>query len=510
MRSLVLAGVALAAFAIAGPARAADLPSLPAKAPPAPAAPVYDWSGFYIGANAGYGVAVDPITQTFTQPGFTDTSTIASRVTPRGGLFGAQLGYNVQAGHLVYGVEGDLQWTGRHDTSCGLGCFTDIIVTSTESAEQRLKWFGTARGRLGWSNDGWLFYVTGGAAWGVVDATTAQSLVMLGVPLIAGSNTTRFVKAGGVVGGGAEVRLGGPWTAKFEFLYVDLGSISDTMVLPPPAVAAGLTTNSAIHDHIVRIGLNYKFNNAGPAAAADVPALPLKAPPRTMAQAYDWSGFYVGANAGYGLATDPFDQLSSNGLPIASSVNSRVTPKGGLFGGQLGYNVQAGHVVFGVEGDLQWANQHDTAGCGLACSIAGGGGGVTFGSAEQRIKWFGTARGRLGWASDGWLFYVTGGAARGAIDATTGYSDSTGVAAASTTSFTKTGAVVGAGTELRLAGPWTAKVEYLHINFGAISDTLASPVIFAPLTTNSTIHDNVVRAGLNYKFDGSGPPVTAH
>lgn len=226
----------------------------------------------------------------------------------------------------------------------------------------------------------------------------------------------------------------------------------------------------------------------------------------------DWSGFYIGANAGYGLGTDPFNQTDSVAGTVASvsSINSRVTPQGGLFGGQLGYNVQAGHLVFGAEGDLQWADQHDTAGCGQTClnepsvSFAG-----TDGSAEQRIKWFGTARGRFGWANDGWLFYVTGGAAWAGIDATTAFSETFGAAAlarTNTTSFTKSGAVIGGGAELQVAGPWTAKVEYLFIDFGSISDTLnLTRVAPETLTTDSAIHDHIIRVGLNYKFNWGGP-----
>ena len=100
----------------------------------------------------------------------------------------------------------------------------------------------------------------------------------------------------------------------------------------------------------------------GVARAAD---LPLKAAP---APVYSWTGFYVGLNGGYGLAEDPFSQtLTGGGLTESSSINSRVTPNGGIFGGQLGYNYQSGHAVFGVEGDFQWSGQRDTAGCGLEC-----------------------------------------------------------------------------------------------------------------------------------------------
>jgi outer membrane immunogenic protein len=126
----------------------------------------------------------------------------------------------------------------------------------------------------------------------------------------------------------------------------------------------------------------------GVARAAD---LPMKAAP-VPAPIYTWTGFYVGLNAGYGLAEDPFRQtIATVGLIESSSINSRVTPNGAIAGGQIGYNFQSGHAVFGVEGDFQWSGQRDTAGCGIECiNVAGL--VATVGTAAQNIKWFGTAR----------------------------------------------------------------------------------------------------------------------
>jgi outer membrane immunogenic protein len=240
-----------------GVARAADLPL---KAPPAP---VYSWTGFYGGINAGYGLAEDPFSQTIASAGIVESSSISSRVNPNGGIFGGQFGYNYQSGHTVLGVEGDFQWSGQRDTAgCGLICFTGLGTTATEgSAEQSIKWFGTARGRLGWADNGWLVYITGGGAWAGVDATTALSESGAGVSL-AQSNTTSLTRGGWVIGAGTEVRISGPWSAKFEYLYMDLGGISDTLTITQPGFGAigSLTTNSEIHDHIIRAGLNYKLN----------------------------------------------------------------------------------------------------------------------------------------------------------------------------------------------------------------------------------------------------------
>jgi outer membrane immunogenic protein len=136
-----------------------------------------------------------------------------------------------------------------------------------------------------------------------------------------------------------------------------------------------------------------------PAGAADLPtAFPTKAP--ALAALYNWTGFYVGANLGYGWAngTDSFT-VNPGGATVGTSGNL----SGIVGGGQLGYNWQVSSLVFGIEGDLDAADQSRTAAapCGAGCTV----------SATDRVRWFGTIRGRVGFAADRWLFYVTGGAA---------------------------------------------------------------------------------------------------
>src|ERR1700684_327329 len=107
-----------------------------------------------------------------------------------------------------------------------------------------------------------------------------------------------------------------------------------------------------------------------PALAAD---MRLKAPPPAV-PTWSWNGFYVGLHAGYSGANDPFNQTLATDVGVSSSsIDSRVTPNGGLFGGQAGYNYQTGNIVLGVEGDLQWSREHDTAGGGLGGLLGGGG-----------------------------------------------------------------------------------------------------------------------------------------
>ena len=126
---------------------------------------------------------------------------------------------------------------------------------------------------------------------------------------------------------------------------------------------------------------------------------------------------------------------------------------------------------------------------------------------SENIDWVGTARGRLGWAQDHWLLYVTGGGAwtrvntNLAINCPLGCGNLLGptVGAGSVTS-NKDGWVIGAGAEVMLAANWTAKVEYQHLDFGTVSQTVIGAPVASYVTLNDKIRDNIIRFGVNYKF----------
>ena len=201
----------------------------------------------------------------------------------------------------------------------------------------------------------------------------------------------------------------------------------------------------------------------GAANAADIArrqAMPMKAP--AYYAPYNWTGFYVGINGGGGFGRSDFSPPFTTG-----SFNT----SGGLVGGTVGYNWQMGQAVFGLEGDIDWSNIRGSAVCG----------GVT--SCETRNNWLGTARGRLGYAFDRFMPYVTGGLAVGDIN--------TSIAGAGSAHDTKAGWTLGGGLEAAIAGPWTAKVEYLYVDLGRSASIVGSDAKF---------NANIVRAGLNYRF----------
>ena len=156
-----------------GAASAADMP---VKAPyvKAPVAMVYDWTGFYIGVNAGVGIGRDYTRMAIPAgPSFE-----ASYLNPQGGLGGGQIGYNWQSpntflGAIVLGVEADIQGTGMRDNySCLIGC----LPAQNLNYNQRLDWFGTVRGRVGLATGPVLSYVTGGWAYGSVKTTVTETI----------------------------------------------------------------------------------------------------------------------------------------------------------------------------------------------------------------------------------------------------------------------------------------------------------------------------------------------
>ena len=288
MKRILLAALLVAS---AVPALAADLP-VKARPMVAPVA-VWNWDGFYIGLNGGYSWG-----RSRTSVNYFNTTTGLGIVPPagsitdasfnlNGGVFGGQVGYNWQSGSWLFGLEADAQWTGQRGSAaflCAAGvvpvpgaaplpgaCFPGSTflppgtLGATLSVDQRLEWFGTVRGRLGMLvSPSVLLYATGGLAYGSLktDAVLA-SLTPGGLPVAAASSSST-THAGWTIGAGIEGHLGGNWTGKLEYLYMDLGSFSTTVALPAAIIGANI--ESRITDNIFRAGINYHFS-PGPVMA---------------------------------------------------------------------------------------------------------------------------------------------------------------------------------------------------------------------------------------------------
>jgi outer membrane immunogenic protein len=243
MKKFCIGIAALGALGVA-PAFAADMA---VKAPPAPPPPAWSWTGFYVGANAGYGWGVNNSPVSYTNNlGVTVTS---SGPDAKGGFGGGQIGYNWQTGAAVLGIEADIQGAGLRNTVSGITSDGLTLFSGT----QKLNWFGTVRGRLGYAFNRTLVYVTGGYAGGHVSDTVL--LTGVGVSdLLTGSPRHN----GSTIGGGLEYLIAKNWSAKAEYQYIDLGHES----LFGVSTGGTPVTTSSIRNRFntVRVGLNYHFN----------------------------------------------------------------------------------------------------------------------------------------------------------------------------------------------------------------------------------------------------------
>jgi outer membrane immunogenic protein len=244
MKRLFLATTAFVVLAAAS-AGAADMSVGPAYAPPPAPFPVYSWTGIYWGGNVGYSWGQSRNDRTLV--GFGVTASEKQDVD--GAIGGIQTGYNYQFGAWVLGLETDIQASGQKGGS------TFLAGPATFTTDHKLQWFGTTRPRLGvLATPNLLLYGTAGVAYGQVKDTYTAGIAGLGTIATASVDD---VKAGWTAGAGIEGAFGGGWSAKVEYLYVDLGKLQQTVTLPLVGVTA--TFNSRLTDNIVRVGLNYKW-----------------------------------------------------------------------------------------------------------------------------------------------------------------------------------------------------------------------------------------------------------
>ena len=244
------------------------------------------------------------------------------------------------------------------------------------------------------------------------------------------------------------------------------------------------------------------------ASAADLPARSYtKAPP--MVAAYTWTGCYVGVEGGgiWGRGNQFQNDPAASAIVVAAGgaptlglpQTSGIHPNGGLAGGTVGCNYQfGGNWVIGLEGDVSWTNAS-----GTSSGIAPFGVATPFQTSQ---RWMDTVRGRIGYAWDRVLVYGTGGAAFTGehVQVCT-----PGALCGSGTS-TVTGWAAGAGVEWAFWQNWSAKLEYLHADFGTTGyGRFVLPGGFYA-ARNVTLRDDLVRVGVNYRFDWGGPVVARY
>jgi outer membrane immunogenic protein len=220
---------------------------------------------------------------------------------------------------------------------------------------------------------------------------------------------------------------------------------------------------------LIVTGLSVGSNGAALAADLSRPPPPVYTKAPYFVPVYNWTGFYAGINGGWAWGSSNWSAFNSSSFDV----------NGGMFGGQIGYNWQFGQFVFGLEGDGDWSELGGSTNV-FAC-------GAT--SCRTKNDFLATARGRVGYAVDRWMPYVTAGLAIGDIRTTT--------AGFAGIDQTNAGWTVGGGLEFALAGNWTAKAEYLYVDLG---NAACNVTCGFPVGNNVSLTTNVVRGGLNYRF----------
>jgi outer membrane immunogenic protein len=281
MKKFLLASVALAALGIGAPAIAADM-GVRHYAPP----PAFSWTGCHLGGLFGYSWGNDAGYTTTGSTAFLqsvpNTFTAVPGGIPATNNFslsgfngGADAGCDYQFGAWVVGVEGDWSVTNKEGQSqitpqlFAVGNRLGFLTSNTRFWEAQERWYATARGRVGYAVDKWLFFVSGGAAWMKIDSSEFNTA---GVCCTTNLQSDR--RSGWTVGAGVDYAptiLKGHWVIRAEYLYVQIDSYNTftpgtgsafTSPVAPTSLVSGQFTNlnnGRIQDHIVRFGLAYKF-----------------------------------------------------------------------------------------------------------------------------------------------------------------------------------------------------------------------------------------------------------
>jgi outer membrane immunogenic protein len=265
------------------------------------------------------------------------------------------------------------------------------------------------------------------------------------------------------------------------------------------------------------------------ATAANAYAADIYAPPPAPAPVYtkappaipSWTGFYVGGIAGgawgsfdpnTATAFSPTGYLLASSVPAVNAAGMQSIKPAGFTGGlEAGYNWQANNLVFGLEGDIDALQLRGSATSPFVVYPCCAPTGFTV-SSSASANWLATARGRLGFAANNWMFYATGGAAFTTLKGSFGFVDnfSNGTTESGSLSGGRAGYTVGGGVEAALWGHWSVKAEYLYVDFGRVSTTssnlvnnfagVAIPFPTSVFTNSIDLKANIGRLGLNYRF----------
>ena len=249
---------ALAVFAFAGAASAADLPIRPVYK--APLVEAFSWTGCYFGGHVG-GIRNDSrLTSYAFGPAITAAQTAASTYSydadDTSFTGGVQYGCNYQTGSWVFGTDSSFSWAGIDETFNAFHPAVPGVLAYNETVSQQVDWYSTTRARLGWARDRWMVFVAGGLATGRVES---NFLAVFPAGTFTGSESKS--RYGWTIGGGLEYALSQNWFLRGEYLYVDLGDYS-YLSFPSPLTPELFRTEVDTKFHVARIALSYRFTKA--------------------------------------------------------------------------------------------------------------------------------------------------------------------------------------------------------------------------------------------------------
>ena len=476
---------------LAGPIDAINIPAMAAelgRAIPAYHAPApnYDWTGFYVGVHVD-GRWSNTSGSTVNTATGTGSASADGTISQWGG--GIQLGFDyMMPSRVVIGAAADMSSGGTKTTTTA-----DAFGTSANRAT--VFDIETVHGRLGYAADNVLFYATGGWTWSNDQFVRTQLTGALNNATAGTDEAVNQYLGGWTAGAGIAYAFAQDWNVFAEYRYTRFGSSAISLPF------SQLIMNSTTGVNAIEFGVNYKFNSGAPAGAAappayapaPAPALVYKPPPARYA--YDWTGFYLGSDGGYGWAMPKGTLADAAGVPLTPYSYGVNGPLAGLL---VGGNYQFDKFVVGVEGDWQWSNLTGNSQTLAPLAAAGSFPSGPF-TISTTVKGYASIRLRLGVAFDRFLIFGTGGWAWG--NPSTSYA-LTGAVPLVTNGGSSKGWATGAGAEYAFTENVFGRIEYRYTNL-AISSFVDIASNAAQADTNFPISD--VRAGIAYKFGGTDP-----
>ena len=268
--------VSVGAIALTGSAFAADLARPPAYVPPAP---IFSWTGVYVGGQVGYAWGKNNFDLADAFGDFNNSSLNASGV-----IGGAHVGYNLQLSRFVIGLEGDVDGSSQHNafnsvvpfgTSLAYGGLLGAPIFGAFNINENHNIEGSIRGRVGYAWDRVLLYATGGGAFGGFNGNVSGNFPggvfgpnATAFPAFGGAASISTTRVGWTAGGGIEYAVTDNWSIRAEYRYTDFGN--STALMPafdtPFFGAAGAFVTRTFNENRIQAGFSYKFDAAPPAA----------------------------------------------------------------------------------------------------------------------------------------------------------------------------------------------------------------------------------------------------